>query len=59
VRQNTGVDTAFGLAAFAAFAGIALRMLVSMSFVHPFVILTFVALAATAAALPAGRPSPR
>ena len=59
VRQNTGVDAAFGLAAFAAFAGIALRMFVSMSFVHPFVILTFVALAAAAAALPAGRPSTR
>jgi O-antigen ligase len=39
----------FGLAALGAFAGIALRMFVSMSFVHPFVFLTFVALAAAAA----------
>lgn len=50
VRENTGVDAAFGLAAFAAFAGIVLRMFVSMSFIHPFVSLTFVALAAAAAA---------
>jgi O-antigen ligase len=57
VRGNAGADAAFGLAAIAAFGGITLRMFVSMSFVHPFVCLTFVALAAAAAALPAGRPS--
>jgi O-antigen ligase len=50
VRGNTGSEAAFGLAAFAAFAGIALRMFVSMSFVHPFVSLSFIALAAAAAA---------
>jgi O-antigen ligase len=54
VRGGTGVDAAFGLAAVAAFAGVTLRMFVSMSFVHPFVSLTFVALAAAAAA--AARP---
>ncbi|MEE9455781.1 MAG: O-antigen ligase family protein [bacterium] len=58
VRGSSGVGAAFGLAAFAAFAGIVLRMFVSMSFVHPFVSLTFVALAAAAAASarpPSGR----
>ncbi len=49
-QQDIGADAAFGLAAFAAFAGIAMRMFVSMSFVHPFVSLSFVALAAAAAA---------
>jgi O-antigen ligase len=49
-QHGVGADAAFGLAAFAAFAGIALRMFVSMSFVHPFVSLSFVALAAAAAA---------
>ncbi len=58
VRGSSGVGAAFGLAAFAAFAGIVLRMFVSMSFVHPFVSLTFVALAAAVAASarpPSGR----
>jgi O-antigen ligase len=58
VRGSSGVGAAFGLAAFAAFAGVVLRMFVSMSFVHPFVSLTFVALAAAAAASarpPSGR----
>jgi O-antigen ligase len=57
LRGRAGYDAAFGLAALAAFAGIAVRMFVSMSFVHPFVSLTFVALAGTAAALSAGPPS--
>lgn len=57
LRRSAGYDAAFGLAALAAFAGIAVRMFVSMSFVHPFVSLTFVALAAGAAALSAGPPS--
>jgi O-antigen ligase len=52
-QHGIGADAAFGLAAFAGFAGIALRMFVSMSFVHPFVSLSFVALAAAAAARPA------
>ena len=47
--RGAGYDAAFGLAALAAFAGIVLRMFVSMSFVHPFVCLTFVAVAAAAA----------
>ncbi len=55
--RSAGCDAAFGLAALAAFAGIAVRMFVSMSFVHPFVSLTFVALAGAAAALAAGPPS--
>ncbi|HUU57352.1 MAG TPA: O-antigen ligase family protein, partial [bacterium] len=49
LRSRAGYDAAFGLAALAAFAGIVLRMFVSMSFVHPFVSLTFVALAGAAA----------
>ena len=59
VRGSSGVGAAFGLAAFAAFAGIVLRMFVSMSFVHPFVNLSFVALAAAAAAASARPPSAR
>lgn len=51
-RRGVGGDAAFGLAALAAFVGIALRMFVSMSFVHPFVSISFVALAAAAAARP-------
>jgi len=49
LRSRAGYDAAFGLAALAAFAGIVLRMFVSMSFVHPFVSLTFIALAGAAA----------
>jgi O-antigen ligase len=59
VRESSGVGAPFGLAAFAAFAGIVLRMFVSMSFVHPFVNLSFVALAAAAAAASARPPSAR
>jgi len=49
LRSGAAYDAAFGLAALAAFAGIVLRMFVSMSFVHPFVCLTFVAVAGAAA----------
>jgi O-antigen ligase len=55
LRAGGPHDAAFGLASLAAFAGIVLRMFVSMSFVHPFVCLTFVALAASAASA-AGSP---
>ncbi len=48
-------DVAFAAAAFAAFAGVAVRMFVSMSFLHPFVSLTFAALAGAVAALGARR----
>ncbi|MEE8640049.1 MAG: O-antigen ligase family protein [bacterium] len=59
VRGSSGVGAAFGLAAFAAFAGVVLRMFVSMSFVHPFVNLSFIALAAAAAASWGRPPSAR
>jgi len=55
--DKAGHGAAFGLAAAAAFAGIAARMFVSMSFVHPFVNLSFIALAGAAARLAAGSPS--
>gem|GEM_PF-1530416 len=48
-RDNTGSNGAFGLAALGAFAGLAVRMFVSMSFIHPLVNLTFIAIAATVA----------
>jgi hypothetical protein len=50
LRKNTGGNAAFGAAALAAFAGLATRMLVSMSFIHPLVNLTFIALAGAVAA---------
>ena len=50
LRKNTGGNAAFGAAALAAFAGLAVRMLVSMSFIHPLVNLTFIALAGAVAA---------
>lgn len=50
-----GCETAFALGLFGAVAGLLLRMNVAMSFVHPFVVATFVALAAAAA----GRASRR
>lgn len=55
--DKAGYRATFGLAAAAAFAGIAARMFVSMSFVHPFVSLSFIALAGAAARLVAGSPS--
>ena len=55
--DKAGYGATFGLAAAAAFAGIAARMFVSMSFVHPFVILSFIALAGAAARLAAGSPA--
>jgi len=48
--RRGGEGILFGAAALAAFTGVAFRMLVSMSFVHPFVCLTFLALAGAAAA---------
>jgi O-antigen ligase len=51
------LDDAYAAAALAAFLGLALRMFVSMSFVHPFVSLTFLALAA-AAGWPAAAKDP-
>lgn len=55
-RNNTGRAAAVALAAFAAFAGLGVRMLVSMSFLHPLVTLTFIALAGAVAA--SARPRP-
>jgi O-antigen ligase len=55
LRARAGYEAAFGLAALAAFAGLVLRMFVSMSFVHPFVSLSFLAVAGAAAG--AARPS--
>ncbi len=55
--DKAGYAATFGLAATAAFAGIAARMFVSMSFVHPFVSLSFIALAGAAARLAAGPPA--
>jgi O-antigen ligase len=55
--DKAGYGATFGLAAVAAFAGIGARMFVSMSFVHPFVSLSFVALAGAAARLAAGPPA--
>jgi putative inorganic carbon (HCO3(-)) transporter len=49
LRNNTGSNAAFGAAALAAFAGLAVRMLVAMSFTHPLVNLTFIALTGAAA----------
>jgi putative inorganic carbon (HCO3(-)) transporter len=57
LARGTAGDVLFGLAALAAFAGLAVRMFISMSFVHPFVSLTFVALAAATAGL-SRRPGP-
>ena len=48
LRAGRPADVAFGVAAAAAFVGIAVRMLISMSFIHPFIMLTFGALAAAA-----------
>jgi len=59
LRGASPGEVAFGAAAFAAFVGLALRQLVSMSFVHPFVSLTFLALAATAAAAARAARAPR
>ncbi len=48
LKSDRATDVAFGVAAVAAFAGVAVRMFISMSFIHPLVILTFGALAAAA-----------
>ncbi len=56
-RNNTGRNAVFALAALAAFAGLAVRMLVSMSFIHPLVNLTFIAIVGTVAAA-AANPTP-
>lgn len=50
LARGDAMTIAFGAAGVAAMVGVCLRMFVSMSFVHPFVVLTFLALAAAAGA---------